>query len=43
MLGDKKPRLKLLTHKMEIDLQMLSPFIENRIMGDLESSLIIVP
>ena len=43
MSGDKKPRMKLLTHKMEINLQMLSPFMENRIMGDLESSLIITP
>ena len=43
MLGKKKPKMKFLTHKMEIDLQMLSPFMENRIMGDLESSMIITP
>ena len=43
MQGKKKPKMKFLMHKMEIDLQMLSPFMENRIMGDLESSMIITP
>ena len=43
MSGKKKLGTKLLTHKIAIDLQILSPFIENMIVGDMESSLIITP
>ena len=43
MQGRKKPILKFLSHKMAIDLQMLSPFMENKIMGDVENNLIITP
>ena len=43
MLGKKKPGPKLFSHKMVINLQILSPFMENGIMGDVENNLIIAP
>ena len=43
MLGKKQSSLKLLAHNMKINLKVFSKFVEDRIMSDVQSGLIVTP